>query len=208
VDAAWGIPSDIWAAISESNLLLLAASALVATAVFLLRAIRWRIILGPAAPDMPIAPLWRAIAVGMMVNNIYPARLGEIARAYALRRETDRVSLTSAVASLAVDRVFDALTLMLLLVGAMLAPDFPRGMTVAGQPVERGAVLLAAGTLGLFVCSMLSSRFRASSFAFTLASSAASRRDSWSAEHNHQRLSEGLGEAAQPAPIVSVFLWA
>src|SRR4029453_7341367 len=106
-----------------------------------LGAIRWRIILGPVAPDVPIGPLWRAIAVGMMVNNVYPARLGEIARAYALTRETSRVSLTSAVASLAVDRVFDALTLMLLLVSAMLAPDFPQGMTVAGQPVQRGAAV-------------------------------------------------------------------
>jgi uncharacterized protein (TIRG00374 family) len=119
--------------------------------VFPLRAIRWRVILGPAAPNLPIGPLWRAIAVGMMVNNVYPARLGEIARAYALTRETNRVSLTSSVASLAVDRVFDALTLMLLLVSAMLAPDFPKGMTVAGQPVQRGAIFFAAGTFGLFL---------------------------------------------------------
>ena len=130
-------PSDIWAVISESNAALLIVAALVATAVFPLRAIRWRIILEPVAPNLPIAQLWRATAVGMMVNNIYPARLGEIARAYALTRETDRVSLTSAVASLAVDRVFDALTLMLLLVGAMLAPDVPGGITIGGQPVER-----------------------------------------------------------------------
>src|SRR4029453_4661166 len=144
-------PSEILGVISTSNLALLIVAALVATAVFPLRAIRWRVILEPVSPDVPIGPLWRATAVGMMVNNIYPARLGEIARAYALTRETNRVSLTSAVASLAVDRVFDALTLMLLLVSAMLAPEFPRGITVGGQPVQRGAALFAAGALVLFV---------------------------------------------------------
>ena len=144
-------PSDIWAVISKSNVALLVVAAVVATAVFPLRAIRWRVILEPVAPNLPVAQLWRATAVGMMVNNIYPARLGEIARAYALTRETNRVSLTSAVASLAVDRVFDALTLMLLLVAAMLSPEFPRGITIGGQPVQRAAALFAVGALILFV---------------------------------------------------------
>src|SRR4029453_15193380 len=102
-------PSEIWAVISTSNVALMIAAVLVATAVFPLRAIRWRIILEPVAPRVPIAPLWRAIAIGVMVSNIYPARLGEIARAYALTRETNRGSLTSAVESLAVDGVSDAL---------------------------------------------------------------------------------------------------
>jgi glycosyltransferase 2 family protein len=74
-------PSDIWAVISRSNVALLIVAALVATAVFPLRALRWRVILEPVAPNLPVGQLWRATAVGMMVNNIYPARLGEIARA-------------------------------------------------------------------------------------------------------------------------------
>ena len=115
-------PAEIWMSISQSNVPLLIFAALVATAIFPLRAIRWRIILDPTAPGLPFGALWRSIAIGMMVNNIYPARLGEVARAYALTRETKRVRLTGAVASLAVDRVFDAVTLMLLLVSAMLAP--------------------------------------------------------------------------------------
>lgn len=202
-------PAEIWAAISESNLLLLATSALVATLIFPLRAIRWRIILGPAAPDLPVAPLWRAIAVGMMVNNIYPARLGEIARAYALTRETDRVSLTSAVASLAVDRVFDALTLMLLLVSAMLAPDFPKGMTVAGQPVERGAMVFAAGTLGLFVVLYVIVAFPRQlvrAYAGVVGRVAPRLVERGSAIIN--AFSEGLGVLRSPRRSISVFVWA
>src|SRR5919112_460281 len=112
-------PTEIWTVITQSNVPLLVLAALVATSIFPIRAMRWRIILDPLAPSLPFGALWRSIAIGMMVSNIYPARLGEVARAYALTRETKRVSLTGAVASLAVDRVFDALVLMLLLVTAM-----------------------------------------------------------------------------------------
>jgi len=201
--------SDIWAAISESNLLLLVTSALVATAIFPLRAIRWRVILGPAAPNLPIPPLWRAIAVGMMVNNIYPARLGEIARAYALTRETNRVSLTSAVASLAVDRVFDALTLMLLLVSAMLAPDFPKGMTVAGQPVQRGAAVFAAGTLGLFVVLYVIVAFpqRLVRLYASVVGRVAPKLVERGSTIIHA-FSEGLGVLRSPRRFLAVFGWA
>jgi len=143
-------PSEIWAVISQSDVFLLVLSAGVATTIFPLRAIRWRIILEPTAPGMPIGPLWRSTAIGMMVNNVYPARLGEIARAYALTRETDRLRFTSAVASLAVDRVFDSLALMLLLVSAMLSPDFPKDTTLGGKPIQHGAALFAGGAVALF----------------------------------------------------------
>src|SRR5258706_11940374 len=94
-----------------ANLALLALSAVIATLVFPLRAIRWQLILEPAVPRVPLGALWRAIAVGMMVNNVVPARAGELARVFALTREDARVGFVVGFASLAVDRVFDAVVL-------------------------------------------------------------------------------------------------
>ena len=202
-------PSDIWAVISKSNVPLLVVAALVATAVFPLRAIRWRVILEPVAPNLPIAQLWRATAVGMMVNNIYPARLGEIARAYALTRETSRVSLTSAVASLAVDRVFDALTLMLLLVAAMLAPEFPRGITIGGQPVQRAAALFAVGALILFVMLyviVVFPQYLARLYAAMVGRVAPGLVERGSTIIH--AFSEGLGVLRSPRRFAAVFFWA
>jgi len=147
--------------------------------------------------------------VGMMVNNIYPARLGEIARAYALTRETNRVSLTSAVASLAVDRVFDALTLMLLLVGAMLAPEFPRGITVGGQPVQRAAALFAAGALLLFVALyviVVFPQYLARLYAAVVGRLAPGLVQRGSAIIH--AFSEGLGVLRSPRRFAAVFFWA
>jgi glycosyltransferase 2 family protein len=202
-------PAEMWSVISQSNLALLVLSALVATTIFPLRAIRWRIILGPVAPNVPLGPLWRSIAIGMMVNNVYPARLGEIARAYALTRETDRVSLTASVASLAVDRVFDAVTLMLLLVSAMLVPDFPSDVAIAGQPIKRGAFLFAAAALALFVGLYVIVAFP--QWLVRLYAAVVGRIAPRFVERGGaiiHAFSEGLGVLRSPRRFVAVFAWA
>jgi hypothetical protein len=202
-------PAEIWSVISGSNLWLLALAAATATAIFPLRAIRWRIILDPAAPRLPIGPLWRSIAIGMMVNNIYPARLGEVARAYALTRETDRVRFTGAVASLAVDRVFDALVLMLLLVSAMLSPAFPSESTIGGQPVQRGAMLFAGGAVALFVVLYTIVAFPDhlvrlySAFAGRVSPRFVTR-----GGEIIRAFSDGLGVLRSPSRFAAVFFWA
>ena len=117
-----------------ANLGLLLLGAVVATAIFPLRAVRWVVLLEPIAPGLRFMDAWRAVAIGMMINNVLPARAGELARAYALSRETRAVSFTSALASIALDRLFDALVVFALMFGAMLAPGFPAGASIAGRP--------------------------------------------------------------------------
>jgi glycosyltransferase 2 family protein len=117
-----------------SNLALLLLAAVVATAIFPLRAARWLVLLEPIAPTLKFMDAWRAVAIGMMINNVLPARAGEFARAFALSREQKSVPFTSALASIALDRVFDALIVFTLMFGAMLAPGFPDGAMIAGRP--------------------------------------------------------------------------
>ena len=111
----------------DANYWLLLLSAATATLMFPLRARRWRTILDPVGPSLPFGELWRATAIGMMVNNVVPLRAGEFARAYALSREEPKITLPTALASLVVDRVFDAIVVLLLLAVSMVAPDFPAG---------------------------------------------------------------------------------
>lgn len=131
------------------SLLLLGAAA--ATGMFPLRARRWRTILDPIAPKLPFGPLWRSTAIGMMVNNVVPLRAGELARAYALTRELPQITFSTALASLVVDRVFDAVVVLLLLAIAMIAPGFPSGAIIAGRPIAQLATGFAALALVLLV---------------------------------------------------------
>lgn len=146
---------DVVAALRDANPWLFLLCAVVATCIFPLRAIRWRAILAPVAGDIPFGPLWRSTAIGMMVNNLVPARAGEVARAFALTREVPRVPFTTALASLAVDRIFDAIVLLGLMFGAMLSPSFPSDARIAGLTVPQFASVGMTGVVALLTVSWL-----------------------------------------------------
>lgn len=139
----------------DSSVPLLVLSALVATAIYPLRAIRWRYILASVDGKIPFRTLFGATAIGIMVTNVVPARLGELARAYALTREAPQVPFAASFASIAVDRVFDALVIFLLMLLAMLDPAFPGGTFIAGRSVANwagtGTVALAVGLALLYL---------------------------------------------------------
>lgn len=154
---------EVWRILIGSNLPLWILSAATATAIFPLRARRWQAILAPMAGRLPLRPLWHATAVGMMVNNVIPARAGEFARAFALSREVPQVPFAAAFASLAVDRVFDGLVVLALLVLATFDPRFPADATVfgvtAGGLATSAAVTLAIVIAGLYALALAPQRF-------------------------------------------------
>jgi uncharacterized protein (TIRG00374 family) len=130
---------------ADMGLLILASAA--GTSIFFLRAIRWRPILAGVVPGLPYLPLFRAVSIGMAINNLVPARAGEIARAFALNRERRDVPFSAAFASIAVDRIFDAAVVVGLMLLAMLDPAFPRDTPIAGYPALRwiGAACVVLG---------------------------------------------------------------
>lgn len=146
-------PTEVAHQLAQADMLLFAAATFCATAIFALRARRWQTILEPVAAKIPFGPLWRATAVGMMVNNVVPARAGEIARAYALTKEAP-VPFAASLASLAVDRLFDAIVLLLLAASALLDPALSAGETLAGQSLGSFAIgaatIVALLVLGLY----------------------------------------------------------
>ena len=150
---------EIWAVLRQSNLPLFLLSAAVATATFPMRAWRWRYILEPTAGTISFGPLWRATAIGMMVNNVSPARAGELARAYVLSRETGRIRFTASLASLVVDRVFDTLVVLVLLLVVVSLPQFPSGATVAGWSMSRLLVVGAAVALAALTVLVLAALY-------------------------------------------------
>lgn len=136
-------PAAVWEVLRHSSVPMFALAVLVNVSIFPLRARRWRTILEPVAGRIPFGPLWRSTAIGMMMNNVFPFRAGEFARAFALTREVPRVAITTSFGSLAVDRIFDAIAIFGLMFVAMLDPSFPPGIIIAGRTVPQ----LAAGGL-------------------------------------------------------------
>ena len=144
---------DVARVLGRSNWLLFLVCTAVATCIFPLRARRWRTILEPVVGVVSFGPLWRSTAIGMMMNNVFPLRAGEFARAFALTREVPRVPITTALGSLAVDRLFDALVLLAMMFGALLDPAFPAGVTLWGRTVPQ----LATGGIAVVVILLVGS---------------------------------------------------
>jgi len=115
----------VWDVLSKSSLPLWIACMVFATAIFPLRARRWQALLAPVAGRLPFRSLWEATAIGMMATNVIPLRAGEFARPFALSRAEPRVKFTAAFASVAVDRLFDATVVLLMMLLATLDPAFP-----------------------------------------------------------------------------------
>jgi uncharacterized protein (TIRG00374 family) len=119
--------------------------------MFPLRAVRWRTILDPVVPKAPLMPLWRSVAIGMMVNNVALLRAGEIARVFAVTRMVPAVTFSIGFASLVVDRVFDAIVVLLLLAVGVVAGHFPVSTEIYGYPMSRIAIGFAGVPLAMLV---------------------------------------------------------
>lgn len=87
----------------------------------LVRGMRCRAILAPHC-DLAVSTSSNIVVIGYAANNVLPARLGEVVRAYVLSRKADlTVSLSLAVTFL--ERIFDGLTItFILLLAAMFSP--------------------------------------------------------------------------------------
>jgi uncharacterized protein (TIRG00374 family) len=98
----------------------------------------------------------------MMQNNVLPVRAGEFARAYVLSRSTPKVTFPAAFASLAVDRVFDAIVVFALMFFAMLDPVFPRDAQVFGRAASSyavgGVVLIVVVTIAMYAMVLFPTR--------------------------------------------------
>jgi len=132
-----------WRAIGAAMLQLRWWAPLASLAFFLgnlvVRGLRWRLLLSPLT-RLPQAQVRDALIVGFMVNNLVPARAGELARALIVGRLggfTGRAGL----ASVAVERLLDGFSLLAsLVVLALLFPAPPWTLRFAAT----AAVVLAA----------------------------------------------------------------
>ncbi|MBI4721217.1 MAG: flippase-like domain-containing protein [Chitinivibrionia bacterium] len=78
-----------------------------------LRAYRWKFMLSPLKRIRPNR-LFSVLMIGFMANNLLPARLGEVLRAYTLGR-MEGISNTGAFATIVYERIVDVFALLVLL---------------------------------------------------------------------------------------------
>jgi len=70
-------------------------------------------------------------AIGFMVGSLIPARLGEIARPYLVKQKNG-IKMSSTIATVVVERIFDLLALMFILFVVILVVPLPAALYNTG----------------------------------------------------------------------------
>jgi uncharacterized protein (TIRG00374 family) len=105
--------SDFFAALLSARFLYLIPAVAVSLIGHCFRAYRWRFMLAPVKRIKPTR-LFSVLMIGYMANNLLPARLGEVLRAYVLGR-TEQINKTGAFATIVYERIVDVFALLVLL---------------------------------------------------------------------------------------------
>jgi glycosyltransferase 2 family protein len=145
--------SAVWSEVRRARWGLLTAAVAVATSGFLVRALRWKLLLHPIRAGTTLRHRFAAVNIGFAANNLLPARVGEFARAWAISR-LEPVSLSGALGSLVVERFLDGVAILSLLVVALLHPSFPSDATLAGQSLS-AVVATVTSLLGAILGGIL-----------------------------------------------------
>jgi len=119
-------PQKTWTAVRSANLLLFIAAFVIYYFSFVLRALRWRILLQNAgytkANGIELPRFWKLVEIiyiSFFANAIVPAKLGDLYRAYLLRQEIN-VSTTRSFGTVLAERLLDLIVLLLLFIPAII----------------------------------------------------------------------------------------
>jgi hypothetical protein len=133
-----------WEALQNANPAWVALLVLFVLGDILLRAVRWRVLLGPVA-KVPFPPVLASLLVGYLANNVLPARLGEIVRSHDLGERTG-VSRSTILGTIVIERVVDTMVVVSIAAVAILV------LSVRG--IVASAVLVGFALTALLVVAI------------------------------------------------------
>jgi uncharacterized protein (TIRG00374 family) len=135
---------DVWHSLRAADYYWLIPSVAVYFLAVWARTWRWDYLLRPIK-RIPLGRLFPVVVIGYMGNNVYPFRAGELLRAFILR-QTEDVSMSSSLATIVVERVFDGLVMLLFVFVALPFAPLPsesiRLIVILGSVVFMGALLV------------------------------------------------------------------
>jgi uncharacterized protein (TIRG00374 family) len=110
----WGAA---WDNIRHANPFLYLGALAVYYASFLVRSIRWRVLLENAGVDRPAGSLVGIVITSFFVNCVVPAKMGDIYRGYLAKQRLE-VPVSKALGTIIAERLIDLIVLMALLLAA------------------------------------------------------------------------------------------
>jgi uncharacterized protein (TIRG00374 family) len=151
--ALWRAPinwSDAVAEIRRADLRFYLTAIGVYYVSFVIRGARWQLLLANAGERRAAAPLTAIVLASYFVNCVVPAKMGDVYRAYLVRRR-ERVPATRALGTIIAERLVDLVVLMALLVVALAVTFHNRVPSSLVPYLVAGSVLAVVGIAAFFV---------------------------------------------------------
>lgn len=133
----------VWQTMRAANYLWILPGVAVYFGAVVARTWRWHYLLRPLKP-VPLRHLFPIVVIGYMGNNVYPARAGELLRAYILKRK-EGISGSASVATILLERIFDGLTMLFFVFVALPftpLPDWLRTTVIVSSVLFFGALIV------------------------------------------------------------------
>ena len=150
-------PGAIWAQVRQANLWLLAVAYMLWYGAFFVRGWRWGRMLDSAGLNrahgfsIPATlELAEIIVLAYFANSLVPAKLGDAYRSYSLKRESG-VPFSAGFGTILAERLVDAMMVVIVLAGAVLAVFGTEMPSQARPTLLLGALVVVAGVCGLAV---------------------------------------------------------
>lgn len=141
--------ADLWHYMGTVNYLWIIPAVLISVTSFLLRVVRWQIILKTSAPVSFISS-YHPLMTGFMLNCILPGRIGEIARPAILTRR-EGVPFTTGLATIVSERVFDLISLVILFALLLSSIEIDPSLEISAWGYKVSATLLDSVFSGMII---------------------------------------------------------
>ena len=123
------VPLDeLFGYFSRINYFYIIPTILIMLLAFVVRTVRWQIILG-TTHRLSFSSVYHPLMIGFMLNLILPGRVGELARPAILKKK-EGVPFVSGLATVAAERLFDLLMLLIMLVYTLSVVEIDPSLSI------------------------------------------------------------------------------
>jgi glycosyltransferase 2 family protein len=143
------------ASMRDANYWWIAASLVLLAVSHVLRAWRWRYLLEPFKPGIPLRKLFSAVMIGYLFNNLLP-RAGEFVRPYVIAR-MEPVPVSGAFGTIVMERIIDTFSFLFLFALLPLLYDGPLAESFPWLH-DGGIIVFAGAVIGLGILLLLMKR--------------------------------------------------
>lgn len=131
----------LWASLKTLDIFFVLPAIFIQLTCFFFKGAAWKFLLYPTRRDVPLSATISVLTIGLMVNNILPAKMGELARAYLLG-EKEKMPKSLVLSTVGVEHLLDIIVLLFFLLLLLPGVNLPDWLRVTGTAVGLGALIL------------------------------------------------------------------